>query len=370
MIRLALVGLGKMGISHLAIVNSHPKVKVVAVCDSNSYVAGTLSKYTGIKVSADYRQLLAENDLDAVIVATPPSSHGELVRAALDRRLHVFCEKPFCLDANESAELARLARDRGLVNQVGYHFRFVGAFKEARRLLAAGVLGRVHHVHGEAYGPVVLRPKGVTWRVKRAEGGGCLHDYACHAIDLMAFLVGAPQRVSGTVLNRIFSQDAEDEVYTSLYFENGITGKLSSNWSDESCRKMTTKATIWGTNGRLSVDRQEIQLFLRNTIASEPTLHKGWNLLFTTELTDQVWFYLRGEEYSAQIDHFVECIQTNQIETNSSFASAAATDRLVSLMLEDSRDSSATPVKSRFREGQVSRSAKRTIFRRVRALLF
>ena len=369
MIRLALIGLGKMGISHLAIVNSHPKVKVVGVCDSNSYVAGTLSKYTGIKVFPDYRDLLADKNLDAIVLATPPRSHGELVRAGLDRRLHVFCEKPFCLDANESAELAALAKERGLVNQVGYHYRFVGAFKEARRLLSAGVLGRVHHVHAEAYGPVVLRPKGATWRVKRTEGGGCLHDYACHAIDLMTYLVGAPQRVNGTMLNRIFSQDAEDEVYTNLYFEDGTTGQLSSNWSDESCRKMTTKVTVWGTNGRLVVDRQEIQLFLRDTLAAEPGLHKGWNLLYTTALTDEVWYYLRGEEYSAQIDHFVKCIETNNPETDSSFASAAATDRIVSLMLEDNGQRASNPMKPRLREAHVSRHENRTIFRRVRALL-
>src|SRR5208282_122510 len=111
MIRLALIGLGKMGISHLAIVNSHPDVQVVTVCDTNSYVLSTLNKYTGIKVSTDYRRVLAGGNLDAVIIATPPRFHGEMVRAALDRRLHVFCEKPFCLNAGEGAELAALAQD-------------------------------------------------------------------------------------------------------------------------------------------------------------------------------------------------------------------------------------------------------------------
>jgi predicted dehydrogenase len=368
MIRLALIGLGKMGISHLAIANSHPNVQLVAVCDTNAYVSSTLNKYTGIKVSSDYRQVLAAGNLDAVIIATPPRFHGEMVRAALDRHLHVFCEKPFCLNANEGAELAALAKDRRLVNQVGYHCRFVGAFKEAKRLVAGGTLGRVHHVRAESYGPVVLRPKGASWRARRTEGGGCLYDYASHAIDLVTYLVGTPDRVSGTVLNRIFSQDVEDEVYTTLYFPDGMTGQLSSNWSDESYRKLSTKMTIWGTNGRLTVDRQEVQLFLRDNVVGNPVLKLGWNVLYTTELTDEVWYYLRGEEYSAQIDHFIRCIETRQTETISSFATAVETDQIVSMIVEDS----GVARKSATKRGPHQERAvpgKKGIFRRVRAFL-
>jgi scyllo-inositol 2-dehydrogenase (NADP+) len=368
MIRLALIGLGKMGISHLAIANSHPDVELVAVCDTNGYVASTLNKYTGIKVSTDYRQVLAEGNLDAVIIATPPKAHGEMVRAALEQNLHVFCEKPFCLDANEGAELAAIAQDRGLVNQVGYHCRFVGAFKEAKRLVTSGVLGRIHHVSAEAYGPVVLRPKGASWRVQKSEGGGCLQDYACHAIDLMTYIAGTPDHVSGTVLNRIFSQDVEDEVYTTLHFADGITGQLSSNWSDQSYRKMSTKITLWGTNGRLTADRQEVKLFLRDNQVGDSTLKDGWNILYTTELTDEVWYYLRGEEYSAQIDHFIHCIETKQVETLSSFASAVATDQIVSMMLEDSSAVTKTATQ-RPPSRERTLPSKKGIFRRMKGLL-
>jgi scyllo-inositol 2-dehydrogenase (NADP+) len=368
MIRMAVIGLGKMGISHLAIVNSHPDIQLVAVCDTNAYVSKTLNKYTGIKVSSDYRQVFAEGNLDAVIIATPPRSHGEIVRAALDQHLHVFCEKPFCLNANEGAELAALAQARGLVNQVGYHFRFVETFKEAERYIRAGTLGRIHHVRVEAFGPVVLRPKGASWRARRIEGGGCLYDYATHAINLLTYLVGTPDRVSGTVLNRIFSQDVEDEVYTTLHFSDGMTGQLSVNWSDDSYRKLSTKVTVWGTNGRLSADRQELQLFLRNNVVGDPKLRNGWNVFYTTDLTDEVWYYLRGEEYSAQIDHFIRCIEKNQTETISSFAAAVETDQIVSMMREDSGITRSNGAQHRsHHETAVPRM--NGILRRVQALL-
>ena len=112
--------------------------------------------------------MLAEVDLDAVVIATPSKPHAPMVRAALERGLHVFCEKPLTLSPDDADELAALARERGLVTQVGYHNRFVGAFARGQALLDAGAIGEVTHVLAEAYGPVVLKPKGGTWRSQRA----------------------------------------------------------------------------------------------------------------------------------------------------------------------------------------------------------
>jgi predicted dehydrogenase len=335
MINVALIGLGKMGISHLAIVRSHPSVNLVAVCDTTTYVLDILSKYTGLKTYSDYKTLLAKEELDAVVVATPSRYHGEIVRAALELGIHVFCEKPFCLDLAEAKELAELAEEKGLVNQVGYHFRFVGAFREARRLIAKGAIGRIHHVRAEAYGPVVLRPKGATWRARKHEGGGCLYDYASHAIDLMNFLVGPPKGVSGAVLNRVFSADVDDEVYATLDYGQGVKGQLAANWSDDSFRKMSLKVSIWGTEGRITTDRQEVQIYCRGKNNDALGLIEGWNVRYTTELTDGMWFYLRGEEYSAQIDHFFKSIEAQSMESDSSFASALQTDVIIDLIQRD-----------------------------------
>ena len=335
MVRIALVGLGKMGISHLAIAKSHPDATLVAVCDTAGYVLDVLHKYTGIDIYTDYRRLMDETTLDAVIIATPSRLHGEMVRAALERNLHVFCEKPFCLDVQEGMELAAFARSKGLVNQVGYHCRFVSAFREAKRLLEAGTLGRIHHVRAEAYGPVVVRTRNTTWRGRKADGGGCLYDYACHVIDLVTYLVGPPERVSGTVHNKVFSREVEDEAYCTLHFANGVTGQLACNWSDDSCRKMETRLVVWGSNGRLAVDRQEVQIYLREASTNGIQQRRGWNVSSTTGLTDSPYYYLRGEEYTAQIDHFVQCIQSGRVETMSSFASAVATDRVISMMVDD-----------------------------------
>lgn len=335
MVRVALVGLGKMGISHLAMIKAHPDVDLVAVCDMAGYMLDILGKYTGVKTYADYSKLLETEQLDAVFIATPSRFHGEMVRAALERGLHVFCEKPFCLDPVEGKALAELAQAKGLVNQVGYHYRFVGAFQRAKKIIESGALGRVHHILAEAYGPVVLRPKGSTWRTSKSEGGGCLYDYVCHAVDTVNYLVGVPTAVGGTVLNKIFSRDVDDEVYSTLFFADGMTGQVAANWSDDSYRKMSTKITVSGLNGRLVVDRQEVQVYLRDASTQDLGLQAGWNIGYTTEYTEPTWFYLRGEEYSAQIDHFIRAIVSGNRDVLSSFASATATDTVLSMMLSD-----------------------------------
>jgi scyllo-inositol 2-dehydrogenase (NADP+) len=323
-----------MGLSHQSMVNAHPEMQLKSVCDTSTYVLDVLSKYTGIATYTDYKRMLADEQLDCVFVATPSRYHAEIVGDALRRGLHVFCEKPFALDPESGYRLAEMAESKRLVNQVGYHFRFVAAFNEAKRLLDEKLIGDLHHLRVEAYGPVVLRGNGSTWRSRKSEGGGCLYDYSCHAIDIVNYLVGRPVSVAGTVLNSVFSSDIDDEIYATFKFAEGFSGQLATNWSDESFRKMSVKVSIWGANGRINVDRQELQVFVRSLTEPFETYTPGWNLRNTTELTKPIWFYVRGEEYSAQIDHFVQCIKTGA-NPISNFRTASDASLVANKLRED-----------------------------------
>lgn len=356
MIRLAIVGLGKMGLSHLAILRAHPRIQLVAACDATAYVTDVLGKYAGLKCYGDYDRLLAEEPLDAVLIATPSKLHAEMVTKALERGLHVFCEKPFVLDVADGERLVALAEAKQRVTQVGYHYRFVGAFQEAARIVRSGALGTVHHVRAEAYGPVVLRAKGGTWRSAKSEGGGALYDYACHAIDAVNFIAGVPGSVSGVVRHGVFSRDVEDEVYCSLHYPDGASGQLCVNWSDESFRKMSTKVTVWGTNGRVTADRQECQVFLREASPALPDTKAGWTVRYTTELTDEVWFYLRGEEYSAQIDYFAKSIEAGRLDGENCFRSALQADRVVAMILSEAQVSQPAAADPAARKGGLSKA--------------
>jgi predicted dehydrogenase len=335
MVRIGVVGLGKMGISHLAILGANRNAEVTALCDENGLVLDVLAGYAGARKFKKYDQMLESGLVDAVLIATPPALHEGMVRAALERGIAVFCEKPFMLGWREAEALSKLADERKLVNQVGYHNRFVGTFAEVKRLLDAQALGRITHSRAEAYGPVVLKPKGGTWRSRATLGGGCLYDYAAHPLNLLTWYFGTPSGVSGSVRRSIFSADADDEVYSTLEFANGQSAHLSVNWSDESQRKMTTSVTIWGENGHLFADRQELRAYLRNPVEGLAEYEKGWNVRDTTQLTPTVDFYLRGEEYSAQLDHFIETVANGSARNRSSFRSAAETDRAIEMIVKD-----------------------------------
>lgn len=360
MIRLGIVGLGKMGLSHLAIFRAHPDVEVAGICDSTGYLLSVLAKYTGVSTYPDLDSMLADQELDAVVIATPSWLHGPMVRECLNRGINVFCEKPFCLDPAESAELTALAETRGLVTQVGYHYRYVGAFQEVKRLLEIGAIGKVTQVLAEAYGPVVLKPRGSTWRSKKNLGGGSLYDYAAHPLNLLNWYLGEPTTAAGTVLQPIFSAETDDQVCTILRFPAGATAQLSVNWSDESERKMSTKVTLWGTAGRIHADRQEIQVYLRDGAEAPPGYTNGWTVKYTTELTNEVWYYLRGEEYSAQAADFVARIIAHRADGVNSFAQAAITDSSLAMMVADA--SGAAPA-----ERAATAPARRSLFRRGRA---
>lgn len=334
-LKIGVVGLGKMGLSHFAMVNPHPDTETVA-CDQPGFITDVLARSISAPVVKGYDTLLEDDSLQAVVIATPSKFHATMVRQALERDLHVFCEKPFCLDWTESAALADLAEERGLVNRVGYHYRHVGAFGELKRIVDSGVLGRITQAQAEAYGPVVLRPKRSTWRTEKSEGGGCLYDYAAHPLNLLNWYFGAPSQVMGSELGHVFSEATDDQVVSTLKFDDGPTAQLSVNWSDESHRKMSTKITLIGTNGRAYADRQECQVYLREAKPSMPDYNAGWTVKYTTELTQNEWFYLRGEEYSAQLARFIEAALAGRDDApENTFRQGAETDRTMAMIIEN-----------------------------------
>ena len=331
MINMAVVGLGKMGLSHLAIANGLSGINVVAIVDASALVGAGLSRVSGLRHISSSIEAFSLQGLNAVIVATPTASHEKIVQEAIARNLHVFCEKPLTLSDKLSGELATQAQERNLITQVGYHNRFVATFNELKRLIEAGAIAKVSHVLAEAYGPVVTRPAKPTWRGNAELGGGALLDYAAHPLNLLNWYFGAATSCESAVLSSIFSKGVEDEVYASLRFGE-VSAQLSVNWSDSSQRKMTTQISVWGEWGKLYADRQELRAFFTDAAQLPEGYERGWNVRYTTSLTKPVEFYIRGEEYSAQLEHFRDRIAGRTTEDVNSFADAATTDSAIQLI--------------------------------------
>ncbi|HEY1025499.1 MAG TPA: Gfo/Idh/MocA family oxidoreductase [Sphingobacteriaceae bacterium] len=331
MVRVGLIGAGKMGISHLSILGAHPEVEVVGVCDTSRLVIGALSRYSPFPCFTEYKKMLNTAKPDAVFVAAPTKSHAPIIRDLIGSNIHVFTEKPFCLSSEEGVPLIKMAKEKGIVNQVGYHNRFVGTFNEVKKILNLGFLGEIVHFSAEAYGPVVLKDKQGTWRSKPNEGGGCLMDYASHVLDLIQFLLSPVEKVHASLIKSVYSQHVDDAIYSLLQLENNVTGVLSVNWSDESYRKMSTSVTLMGTCGKIISDGNELKVYFK-TSECPPGYTKGWNVKNITDLTSPVNFNLRGEEYSAQIDHFISAVQKRVLNDKNSFETSWFTDKAIELI--------------------------------------
>jgi len=336
MIKGAIIGLGKMGLSHAAIVGAHSAVDMVSVCDTSSLVLDAFNKFSSVKTYTDYQKMINNESPEFVVIATPTKYHFPMVKYALEKGIHVFCEKPFTLTTEQGKELTELAGKKWLINQVGFHNHFIGTFRELKRLLSMNIIGELVHFSGEAYGPVVTKEKGSTWRSNPEEGGGCLYDYASHVINLIQEIIGRPEKICGTLLKSIYSKGVEDAVYSLLKLQSGLTGTLLVNWSDETYRKMSTSLTVHGKNGKIICDATELKIFLKKPVPTE-NLDKGWTIKYITDFAIPVDFYLRGEEYSAQIDYFVNCILNKEKPKYNSFEQALYTDYVIEMIVKDAK---------------------------------
>jgi len=127
------------------------------------------------------------------------------------------------LSANQGLELASLYDRSGLVNQVGYVNRFNDMFVTVKRYLEEGLLGRVIRFRSEMYSSTVIRAQEESgWRASYANGGGAIYEMASHAIDLINFLFGRPDKLAGSRLSRVFSKNVDDIVSSVFAYKDGL----------------------------------------------------------------------------------------------------------------------------------------------------
>ncbi|MBC8065918.1 MAG: Gfo/Idh/MocA family oxidoreductase [Chlorobia bacterium] len=172
--------------------------EMVAVCDVNPETAKTAAdKYEVAKTYTDYRTMLAEEKLDAVSVATPNAYHLQPTIDALKAGVHVLCEKPLAMNADEARKMCAAARDTGKILQVALQQRFTGQARFMKQYIEGGNMGDIYYARAQA-----LRRRGVpAWGVfidKEKQGGGPLIDIGVHILDFTLFLMGYPKPVSAS----------------------------------------------------------------------------------------------------------------------------------------------------------------------------
>lgn len=325
--KIALIGIGKMGMSHLAIANMTSGLDIVAVCDTSKILLKFVNKNMNFKTYTDYKKMITEMDLDGIMILVPNAFHYDLAKYCIQKGIHLFIEKPFTLSYNESQELVDLAKMNNVKGQVGYVNRFNPVFEKLKKLLDSEVIGNISNYTNRMTGGVILKDnKG--WRNDYNKGGGCLFDYGPHCFDLATYLFSSDVKVLSSVLKKIYSTNVDDVVYSTLLHKNSIVGINYINWSDSSVRKATNSIEIMGSKGKLSATKYEINIFL-NEENQSLGFEKGWNQMYVTNESTNVEYYLRGEDFSRQLSEFSSLINNNIEESRSSLFTASITDMLL-----------------------------------------
>jgi predicted dehydrogenase len=189
-VRIAVAGLGRMGLRHARNAAAAAGVELVAVADVDSARANDAGAALGVAGYDDVRRMLDETGPQGLVVATPPATHVPLIELAAGRSVHVLCEKPLSFDGPAAACALELAGAAGIALQVGFQMRFDADLGEIAARLAAGELGRVYQLRAS------LRDAAPPPREYLAASGGYFWDGAIHLFDLARWLIGEIDQVT------------------------------------------------------------------------------------------------------------------------------------------------------------------------------
>lgn len=207
--------------------------EVVAVMSRKLDKAKTYAKERGIsKWYDDAQQLIDDDDVNAVYIATPPSSHATYAIMAMKAGKPVYIEKPMAVTYEDCARINRISRETGVPVFVAYYRRYLPYFQKVKQLVNEGAVGRVLNIQIRfAQPPRALdyNKENLPWRVQPdIAGGGYFYDLAPHQIDLLQDYFGCILEASGYKSNRGGLYAAEDTISASFRFDNGLVG--SGSW--------------------------------------------------------------------------------------------------------------------------------------------
>lgn len=337
-VRVGIIGFGRMGITHYSIINTHPAVEMTAIADTSTMMLNLIKKYLPtVKMFEDYKDLLNSGLVDAVIVCTPSVMHFEVCKLAAEQGVHVFCEKPFTTSPAQAKELADLFEQKGLVNQVGYVYRFDAVFGKVKEMLDQGLIGNVCHTNVQFLSSTISKQQPEKgWRSKRENGGGATYEMGSHVIDLMEFFFGKPERIVGTYMGQVYSEAVEDISEAQIEYCNGMSANIHVNWSDYTYRKPMLKLDIHGTKGKILADLYGYKLFLReaNEVAGLP---EGWTSVPMNMIPDPCPFYVRGTSFTKQLYEFADAVLAGRKSGGCAFREAVDTQEVIHTIFEQNK---------------------------------
>lgn len=221
MINIALVGYGYWGVNLLRNLTSIKNCNVVAVCESNKSRHAIINElYPNITVVSDYKDILSNTAIEAVVVATPVDSHYELTKKALQQGKHVLVEKPLTSSVETAEELVELARSKNLLLMVDHTFLYSGAVEKIKELVSSDTIGKLQYLDSTRINLGLIQSDiNVLW------------DLAPHDLSILtAIMQEPPISVSANGISHI-GTGIENIAYMTLHYASGFIAHFNCSWS-------------------------------------------------------------------------------------------------------------------------------------------
>jgi scyllo-inositol 2-dehydrogenase (NADP+) len=237
------IGYGKVGAGfHASYAHELSGLRLQAVCDTTEARREAAAQAYGCATYGRVEDLLADEEVHLVAIATPPNSHCDLAIAAAEAGKHIIVEKPFAMSYGEARKMARAAEESGVFLTANQNRRLDADYLTVRKAVEAGKLGEVYCFESRwshfspawaSWGVEEFMP---DWRVKARYGGGMVYDYASHLGDQILRMVEAPLvSVFADLQSRIWSKEVDDHFRAFLRFANGQTALIEATNNVRTC---------------------------------------------------------------------------------------------------------------------------------------
>lgn len=300
MISIGVVGAGYWGPNLIRNFVNQSGAQVTRVSDlSRERLQHMERLYPFLDTTQDYRELIEDPGLDAIVIATPVTSHAKIAREAIEAGKHIFVEKPLTNSAEDSLQLVKLARERGLAGMVGHTFIYSPAVLKIKELLDSGELGEVYYMSSTRVNLGLFQEDiNVVW------------DLAPHDLSIFNFLLGAePERVQG-VGHSYIQPGIEDVAFLTYGFPGGRLAHVHVSWLDPNkIRRITVvgskKMLVYDDTSnveKIRVYDKGVDVHRHYDTFGEFQLAYRFGDIHIPKLDD-------GEPLKAETAHFLECIR-------------------------------------------------------------
>jgi predicted dehydrogenase len=323
-LNVGIAGYGVVGKKRRQFIDSHPNLKVVAVCDQMFKSSGIMDD--GVKFYSEYKQLLMNENLDILFVCMTNDILPETTIAALENNLHVFCEKPPGRTVEDIIKVRKVeAKHPDLKLMYGFNHRYHDSVLDALDIINSGELGKVINLRA-VYGKAKLITFNQDdWRTRRIRsGGGVLLDQGIHMVDLLRLFGGDFKTVYSVISNGFWNFDVEDNAYSLMQTDLGVVAMLHSSatsWKHTFRLEITTEKGGISLNGILSGSKSYGSETMTVTYAN-PDGDNG-------DPKEQTTSYKIDPSWANEVKEFVRYVDENRAVTSGSSLDALKTMELV-----------------------------------------